>query len=415
MEHFLHVAEGMDYTLDSFKSGLNNNMLVVGASGSGKTRSIVMPNLLEMSGSYIVSDPKGNLYDKYGRFLDRNGYRVIRLDFTNPETSNVSYNPISYVRTQQDIIKIANTLQYAQNINTHGAWDPFWDKMGEILFQAAIGYMVECLPEKERNFPTLLKVIDLFQREGEGWSGSGHSTFEKIIERAEARGRKDYFFVRQYRRLNSAADKTYASVLATAYAQVARYESEELQKLMSENTVHVERFGHEKTACFVVVSDTDRSMDTLANIFFSQALNELCHVADTKCENQRLPIPVTFMLDDFATNVKIDEFPRMISSFRSRNISSVLMLQSEAQLRHCYGDDGETVMGNCDTYVYLGSNDLETAKSVAQRCDRPYMDILSMNVGDCWVFRRGAYPAQGHLINHDDYIDRILAPVRGED
>jgi type IV secretion system protein VirD4 len=162
--------------------------------------------------------------------------------------------------------------------------------------------------------------------------------------------------------------------------------------MMSRQGLEFKDISSRKTAVFVTVSDTDRAMDTLVNIFFTQAMNELCQYADNCCENGRLPIPVRFILDDFATNCRIDEFPRMISSIRSRAISVMMMIQSEAQLRQGYDDDAQTIISNCDTYVYLVGNDVQTAQAVSERCDKQLSEVLYMPVGSCWVFRRGSKP-----------------------
>ena len=166
---------------------------------------------------------------------------------------------------------------------------------------------------------------------------------------------------------------------------------------------NMQDIGRKKTALFVVVRDMDRSFDKMANIFFTQAMAELCRVADHECEDQRLPIPVRFILDDFATNCKIEQFPRMISSIRSRGISTMLMIQSESQLRTSYATDDKTIISNCDTYVYLGGNDVETAQAVAYRCDLPLRKILEMPVGNCWIFRRGEKAYNGKIFDLDRY------------
>ncbi len=172
---------------------------------------------------------------------------------------------------------------------------------------------------------------------------------------------------------------------------------------MSGDDIEAEEIGQRKTALFVVVSDTDRSMDTLVNLFFTQVMNELCLYADTKCEDQSLPVHVRFILDDFATNCRINEFPRIISSIRSRNISTMLMIQAEAQLKAGYGDDDKTIISNCDTYAYFGGNDVGTAEMVSTRCDRPLHDVLYMPVGKCWVFRRGTEPVNTEILTPEEY------------
>lgn len=186
------------------------------------------------------------------------------------------------------------------------------------------------------------------------------------------------------------------------------FDTRELREMLSYDETNIQDIGKKKTALFVVVSDMDRSFDKLANIFFTQAMAELCRVADQECEDQRLPLPVRFILDDFATNCKIEQFPRMISSIRSRGISTMLMIQSESQLRTSYTTDDKTIISNCDTYVYLGGNDVETAQAVAHRCDVPLRKILEMPVGTCWIFRRGEKAYNGKIFDLDQYQQLCL-------
>ena len=173
--------------------------------------------------------------------------------------------------------------------------------------------------------------------------------------------------------------------------------------MLKSDSINIASIGDKKTALFVVVSDTDRSLDGLVNIFFSQTMNELCHHADKECKDNMLSVPTRFILDDFATNVKINEFPRMIASIRSRGISTMLMIQAESQLTEAYWNDGKTIIGNCDTYIYMGGNDVETAKAVADRCDMPVKKILNMPVGTNWIFRRGQAPINAKNIDLETY------------
>ena len=211
------------------------------------------------------------------------------------------------------------------------------------------------------------------------------------------------FAYKQYLKYRTGAGKTIRSILITANTKLGAFDTVELNRMMGRSEIDFARIGRQKTAIFVVVSDTDRSMDTLANIFFTQAMNELCLYADTECSDQRLPVPVRFILDDFATNCKIVDFPRMISSIRSRGISVMLLLQAEGQLRSSYGNDAPTIISNCDTYVYLGGNDPDTANAIAIRCDLPLRKILYMPVGTNWIFRRGQLPVNGRNFVLEDY------------
>ncbi len=190
-------------------------------------------------------------------------------------------------------------------------------------------------------------------------------------------------------------------------SHIARWDSPEVREMTATDDIDIGSLGKIKRAVFVVVSDTDRSLDGLVNLFFTQAINELCEYADKKCRDNRLPVPVTFILDDFATNCKIAEFPRMISSIRSRGISTMLMIQSEGQIKQGYGDDYRTIIANCDSYVYLGCNDVDTAQEISRRCDVPLRKILYMPVGTNWIFRRGQEPVNGRNLDLDKYMTEI--------
>jgi type IV secretion system protein VirD4 len=211
------------------------------------------------------------------------------------------------------------------------------------------------------------------------------------------------YAVKTYKKFRVAAGKTLKSILISVNARLGLFDVPEIDAMLETDTINIKSIGDKKTALFVVVSDTDRSLDGLANIFFTQAMNELCRYADKECKDNRLPVPTRFILDDFATNVRINEFPRMISSIRSRGISTMLMIQAEAQLQEAYEFDGKTIIGNCDTYVYLGGNDVETAKAVAERCDVPVKKVLNMPVGTCWIFRRGQMPIYSKIVDFDAF------------
>ena len=215
---------------------------------------------------------------------------------------------------------------------------------------------------------------------------------------------EDSYAVSQYKKFRVAAGKTLKSILISLNARIGQFDTPEIRELTKYDTIRISGIGMKPTAVFVVVSDTDRSLDGLANLFFTQAMNELCWQADKRCKGNTLPVPVRFILDDFATNCKIAEFPRMIASIRSRGISTMLMIQSEAQLEEGYNKDARTIIGNCDTYVYLGGNDVDTAEAVARRCDVPLKKILNMPVETNWIFRRGQEPVNSKNYN----IEHIL-------
>ncbi len=397
-DNIMVLGKDQTYSLDCHKTRVNNNVLVVGTSGSGKTRGIVIPNLLQATGSYVVTDPKGNLYQTYGGYLRRKGYIVKKLDFTNPAKS-ARYNFFRYIRNTQDIRKIAHMLIY-QNKDT-GYKDPFWDEASELLLQAVIAYLWEAWPKESQNLHGLLGLIEMAQVSGD--MDDEKTPLDEMFEQYQSI-KKESFAISSYNRFRVAASRTLRSILITVNAKLGGYDTPELTKMLSEDTVNIPAIGKDMTAIFVVVSDTDRSIDGLVNIFFTQAMNELCSVADRECENSALPRPVRFIMDDFATNCTIAEFPRMISSIRSRNISTMLMIQAESQLTEHFGHDGRTIIGNCDTYVYMGGNDVETARAVSERCNIPMQKVLNMPVGSSWIFRRGQAPVNGEVLDLETYI-----------
>ena len=401
------IAEGVSYSLNCYETKLNNNVLVVGTSGAGKTRSIVTPNLLQATGSYIVSDPKGNLCEKYGPYLKNQGYEVKKLDFTDPNNS-AHYNFFRYIRKTQDINKIAHMIIYSKGQDGYKP-DPFWDEASELLLQALIAYLYEGFRSSEQNLRSVQKLIDACNIDE---NDSGRTTILDKLMEAHEKEYEDSYAVSQYKKFRVAAGKTLKSILISLNARIGQFDTPELRELTKYDTIRISGIGMKPTAVFVVVSDTDRSLDGLANLFFTQAMNELCWQADKRCKGNTLPVPVRFILDDFATNCKIAEFPRMIASIRSRGISTMLMIQSEAQLEEGYNKDARTIIGNCDTYVYLGGNDVDTAEAVARRCDVPLKKILNMPVETNWIFRRGQEPVNSknynieHLLKEKNIAER---------
>ena len=405
-ENAMILAQDRYYSLDCIETQLNNNVLVVGPSGAGKTRSIVSPNILQAIGSYLIVDPKGNLYGKYAQYLRKHGYEVRKLNFADPEDPQTcSYNFFRYIHSEQDVLKIAHMLiksGYVNGMTNHQ--DPFWDDAAELLLIALIGHLSFHMPPAKRTLPNLLQMLSFC--DPSAFYCGDKTNLDRVFDSAESEYGHD-FSVSAYRLFRQAADRTLQSILITVSSKLAAFNTKELQKLFSRNTVPVAEMGNRKTALFVVVSDTDRCMDPMANLFFTQAMNELVRIADGT-KTQMLPIPVRFLLDDFATNVSISEFPRMIASIRSRNISVMLMIQAESQLTKAFGDDGRTVVGNCDTYVFLGTNDPATAKSVAERANVPLGEMLYMPVGTNWIFRRGQRPVYSENFKLEPFADEKM-------
>lgn len=403
----LILADGQYYSTDCYKTQLNNNVLVVGAAGTGKTRSIVSPNILQATDSYIITDPKGLLHKKYGSYLRQKGYKVRVLDFVNPEKSQ-KYNPLMYIHSTHDVLRLAHMFMDCSNLTPFSRQDPFWEESAEVLLTALFGYLWRYSRVEDRTIRGTFKLINACNICEDNVEYK--TTLDRIFKEVESRYPND-FAVSQYQKFRIGAGKTLRSILISLNSRLGRYDFEELRTMTEADEMRLGDIGREKTAVFVIISDKDRSLDGLANIFYSQAMDELCRVADEECKEGRLPVPVRFILDDFATNCKITDFPRMISSIRSRGISTMLMIQAEAQLEQCYGHDGRTIIANCDNYVYLGGNDIDTANAIAIRCDVPIGDILYMPVGTNYIFRRGQRPVCGTNFRLEPFEKKCMSIV----
>lgn len=396
----LILGKGQYYSKDGIKTQLNNNVLVVGTSGAGKTRSIVMPNLLQADGSYVVSDPKGSLSKGMGPYLESLGYKVIRMDFIHPERST-RYNPLAHIRNTRDIQKLAHNIVYEMNIGSGegkrgGSYDPFWDKAGEMLITSIIGYVIENdeIPVNKKNLITVKEYIKKANRK-DGNSTHSKSEMDELMYRHKlrmaAKGIESWAATR-YDDYNCSPDKTHQTINITSISNFSMIDTLETRKMVCGNDIDFEQIGNEPTVVFVEVCDSDRSMDFLVNLFYSQLMNALCDYADNYCENSRLPVPVQFILDDFATNARIDNFQNMIANIRSRGISAMIMVQSESQLKAGYREDAKTIVDNCNSYVYMGGMDTELTKDISIRADKPSKHILNMPIGYSWIFRRGQEP-----------------------
>lgn len=401
------LGQGVHYSRDDYRTKLNNNVCVVGTSGAGKTRSIVKPNLMQASGSYVVSDPKGNLARELGPYLEKKGYDVVRMDFIHPEKS-VGYNPLDYCRTTQEIQQLAHLLVYEMNMQENNASrpiDPFWDEATLILLMSLLAYIKESddISEEEKNLSMLSKLIRESKCKNEKGKSVSYSIndcarntsldyrMEEHRHKAAKQGTTSWA-VERYDDYNVAPNRTFYTINITSLAKLATFDTPEIRKMIARTGFDFRKVGQKPMAVFVEVSDTDRSLDILVNLFYSQLMNELCRFADEECKDSRLPIPVQFILDDFATNARIGNFQNMIANIRSRGISAMIMLQSEAQLKAYYGDNAQTIIDNCNTYVYMGGSNPEQAKLVGKRANKIDTTILNMPIGKCWVFRRGQEP-----------------------
>lgn len=390
------LPDGKYYSLDDYKTRLNNNVLVVGTTGAAKTRTVITPNLLECVGSYVVTDPKGNLYRQWGDYMKHHGYRVVRLSFIHPEQS-VHYNPLKYVKTTQQIQQLSNALVYADEGR---AQDPYWDNTSLMLINSLIAYIKETVPEKsmDHNFHNILEMLRMAGRDE-----SRRTTLSLLMDELYSKNHNSWA-VKQFKNVNQAPEKTFNTIVSTSVAKFCSIDTEELAEMMKYDEIDLPSIGQKKTVVFVEVSDSDRSMDMLINMFFTQAMNQLCTYADERCQNNQLPVPVRFFMDDFATNCKIENFENMISNIRSRKISVMLILQSLSQLEKSYGRGAHTIADDCDTLIYMGGNDPETAHQIAIRCNKTTQTILHMPLCSSWIFRRGEKPFMCRNIELEDYL-----------
>ena len=394
------LPNGSLISLDTGQTRRNNNIVCIGGSGTGKTCSLVEPNLIAAVDSYILSDPKGSLQKKYGTYLQLKGYQVKHVDFIHPEQSD-GYNPLDYIRNNDDIQKLSHHIIFSGAYAEQNTADPFWIQSSELMLNMAIAYLVETggTEELPRNLSGISKIIqkidadaiergkrceldklfDSLNYQDISLSSDGDVTLQK----------KKSWAYEQYQKFRMTPPKTMNCIIVTLQAVLAPLDTEGIRQMMSREELDFTSAGREKTVIFLTVSDTDRSKDSLINLFYAQALNELCTYADEKCPEYRLPVPVRFILDDFGTNCRIDNFENIISNIRSRNISAMLLLQSKSQLVASYQESSHTILDNCDTMIYMGGNDIDTANLIGTRSNTPLYQIMEMPIGMHWLFRRG--------------------------
>lgn len=379
------LAKDIKVSNDTWKTGVNNNMLVIGSSGSGKTRHVLKPNLLQMSSSYVVLDTKGSLHHEVGPILAENGYKVMNLDFTNLGSDDlVGYNPLDYVGKDEktglyqesDIISLANSLCPA----SEHAEDPFWEHAAADYMVAFIAYVLETLPEEEHDMNSVLRLL-----EGLG-DGSTHILMEENALK-DPMGISARHYMRTLGGRN--AEKMVASIIGILAEKTSCLGFREaLAMYDNPNRVDFAELGRRKCALFVTISDVDHSLSPLTDTFVFQCLTQLMRTADSYDE-EMLPVPVRLFLDDFG-NLKIENFDQFISVVRSREIWVTILCQSVAQLQRTYGPFGAScIIGNCDIQLVLGFQDAETAQYFTYRADRQKSTLLNTPLDKSWLFIRG--------------------------
>lgn len=385
------LAQGRFADNDSWSTGINNNDLVIGATGTGKTRGYVMPNIMQCNESMVIVDTKGNLRRRVAPYLASQGYHVANIDFTDMASSPLGYNPLDFVRrnddggvNEQDVVRVAHSLVPSRNRH-----DPFWDDAARQMATAAIAYVLES-PYLDHASRNLASVIELLQVINTPQAARLFSELEQV--EPESLAVRTFNVTKRYQQ----ADKMYYSIAGILdVALLAASTSAAMRMFAADNRVEFRSMGKRKTALFVNVSDTDRSMDSIANLFYTQALQELCDSADNDYGDAScLDVPVRFIFDDFATGTLVPEFDSIVSVVRSRNISVSIIVQSLSQLGSLYGaDKATTILNGCDHVLYLGGQDAQTADYIARRANIPSIQVLEMPVSKAVLCERGC-PAQ---------------------
>lgn len=368
------------------KYARNKNVIVIGGSGSGKTRFYVKPNLMQMPQkvSYVLTDPKGTIIIECGKMLSDAGYKIKVLNTINFKKS-MRYNPFHYIRSEKDILKLVNTIIANTKGDGEKSGEDFWIKAERLLYCALIGYIWYEAPEEEQNFSTLLEFINASEarEDDEEFKNPVDELFEEL-----EKDKPEHFAVRQYKKYKLAAGKTAKSILISCGARLAPFDIAELRDLMAYDEMELDLLGDRRTALFVIISDTDDTFNFVVSIMYTQLFNLLCDRADDQCGGQ-LKYHVRLLLDEFANIGLIPKFDKLIATIRSREISASIILQSQSQLKTIYKDAAETIIGNCDTMLFLGGKESSTLKEISETLGKETIDLY--NTSDT----RGQSPSFG--------------------
>ena len=356
------------------KTARNKNVLVVGGSGSGKTRFFIKPNLMQLHSSYVVTDPKGSIAVECGKLMLRNGYKVKIFNSINFKKSH-HYNPFAYIHSEKDILKLVTTLI----ANTKGdgkSGDDFWQKAETLLYTALIGYIHYEAPEEEQNFATLIEFINAMEvrEDDETFENNVDLAFKELASREP-----NHFAVRQYKKYKLAAGKTAKSINISCGARLAPFDIQELREITMYDELELDTLGDRKTALFLIMSDTDSTFNFLISMIYSQLFNLLCEKADD-VYGGRLPVHVRCLIDECANIGQIPNLEKLMATIRSREISACLVLQAQSQLKALYKDNADTIIGNCDSSIFLGGKEPGTLKELNQALGKETIDTF--NIGE---------------------------------
>ena len=353
------------------KTARNKNVLVVGGSGSGKTRFFIKPNLMQCHSSYVVTDPKGSIAVECGKLMLRNGYKVKIFNSINFKKSH-HYNPFAYIHSEKDILKLVTTLI----ANTKGdgkSGDDFWQKAETLLYTALIGYIHYEAPEEEQNFATLIEFINAMEvrEDDETFENNVDLAFKELASREP-----NHFAVRQYKKYKLAAGKTAKSINISCGARLAPFDIQELREITMYDELELDTLGDRKTALFLIMSDTDSTFNFLISMIYSQLFNLLCEKADD-VYGGRLPVHVRCLIDECANIGQIPNLEKLMATIRSREISACLVLQAQSQLKALYKDNADTIIGNCDSSIFLGGKEPGTLKELNQALGKETIDTFN--------------------------------------
>ena len=353
------------------KYARNKNVLVVGGSGSGKTRYFIKPNLLQLHSSYVVTDPKGSLIGEVGNALYKNGYRIKVFNTINFKKS-MHYNPFAYIHSEKDILKLVTTLIANTKGESKGS-DEFWLKAETLLYTALIGYIHYEAPEEEQNFSTLLEMINAMEvrEDYEEFKNPVDMMFDELAAKDT-----EHFAVRQYAKYKLAAGKTAKSILVSCGARLAPFDIKELRDITSHDELELDTIGDEKTALFLIMSDTDSTFNFLISMVYTQMFNLLCEKADD-VYGGRLPVHVRCLIDEAANIGQIPNLEKLVATIRSREISACLVLQAKSQLKAIYKDNADTIIGNMDSQVFLGGTEQTTLKDLNTILGKETIDMYN--------------------------------------
>ncbi|MGX7095251.1 VirD4-like conjugal transfer protein, CD1115 family [Gemella bergeri] len=354
------------------KFARNKNVLVVGGSGSGKTRFFLKPNLMQMHSSYVVTDPKGTVLVECGKMLEKNGYDIKVLNTINFKKS-MHYNPFAYLRSEKDILKLVQTIMANTKGEGEKSTEDFWCKAERLYYTALIGYLYYEAPEEEQNFESLLAFIDASEvrEEDENFKNAVDYIFDALEKE-----KPNHFAVKQYRKYKLAAGKTAKSILISCGARLAAFDIEELRNLMEYDEMGLDTIGDKKTALFIIISDTDDTFNFVVAMMYTQLFNLLCDKADDEYGG-RLPVHVRCLLDEFSNIGQIPKFEKLIATIRSREISASIILQAKSQLKAIYKDHADTILGNCDSELFLGGKEGTTIKELSENLGKETIDLYN--------------------------------------